>query len=336
MTIAIPTWNRAQYLALNLQQLMQEAKGQWGKVEVLVSDNASSDNTSEVVAHAIEAGMPVRYLRNAENIGSDANIAQCFDLATGDFVVIMGDDDLFVDGALAYVLEHLDADRTGVVCMRPYGFNSDFRLEQPGGGGQAKIFLHAGEFLAAIGPLITLISSCVINRKLLKGVQAASFCGDNLVQVHLVLHAALIAENNIFLHRYLVACQRNNSGGYDFSQVFVSNLGAALDSCRALGLDEQSIRAIEGHLMLAYYPFYLLRQRLARTGNLQATYERFENRFHERFLFRWWLAPTMKLPRPLAIIWGGATTFVGRALKGDLRRGFKFLLNRMALRGEKI
>jgi abequosyltransferase len=335
LTIAIPTWNRAEYLALNLDQLMKEAGDNWSSVEVLVSDNASSDATSQIVADKIAAGMPVRYIRNAENIGSDANIAQCFDLAAGSFVLIMGDDDLFVDGGLAYVLEHLDAGTQGVVCMRPYGFNSDFRTERPGIGGNAKVFRDAGEFLAAIGPLMTLISSCVINKKLLKDVQAKSFCGDNLVQVHLVLRAALAAETNVFFRRYLIACKRNNSGGYDFSQVFVSNLGAALDSCRALGLTDKSIRAIERHLMLAYYPFYLLRQRLARTGDLQATFKRFENRFRGRIFFHLWLAPTIKLPRSFAIMWGSATTLVGRALKGDMGRGFAFLLNRINQRREE-
>lgn len=329
LTIAIPTWNRAEFLALNLDQLLREGRDYWDRVEVLISDNASADNTSQVVADAIKRGVPVRYIRNTENIGSDANIAQCFNLARGSFVVIMGDDDLFVDGALHFLLAHLDAEKCGVVCVRPYGFEANFRKESPGHGGKARAFSDAGEFLATIGPLMTLISSCVINKKLLSGVDANQFCGDNLVQVHLVLRAALAASENLFIDRYLIACKRNNSGGYDFSQVFVSNLGAVLDSCISRGLTEGAVRAIERRLMLAYYPFYLMRQRVARSGDIRATMGRFDARFHGRFLFRFWLAPIMLLPRSLAILWGGATTLIGRTLNGDLRRGITFAWNRM-------
>jgi abequosyltransferase len=329
LSIAIPTYNRAAFLALNLERLSQEGLSFWDLVEVLVSDNASSDGTQRVVSEAVAGGMPVRYVRNAENIGSDANIAQCFNLAMGKYVLILGDDDLFVDGALQLLLEQLTKGAYGVVCLRPYGFESDFRNEYPGSGGKEKIFHDVGAFLAAIGPLITLISSCVISKRLMSKVDAHQFSGDNLVQVHLVLRAALAARENLFLDRYLVACKRNNSGGYDFSQVFVSNLGAVLDSCKSLGLTESAILAIENRLMVAYYPFYLLRQRLAKSGDLHATLARFEARFDGRLLFKCWLLPIMRLPRPLGIIWGGLATLFGRLLNGDLRRGMAFARNRL-------
>lgn len=336
LSITIPTWNRAAFLALNLERLAQEGRSFWGLTEVLVSDNASTDDTPQVVAKAIAGGMPIRYVRNTENIGSDANIAQCFNLAQGKFVLILGDDDLFVDGALQLLLERLAAGEYGVVCLRPYGFESDFRKEYPGGGDGERVFSDAGKFLEAIGPLMTLISSCVINKNLLSGVDARQFCGDNLVQVHLVLCAALAARENVFVEQYLIGCKRNNSGGYDFSQVFVSNLGAVLDSCKPLGLTPSAILAIEKRLIIAYYPFYLLRQRLAESGDLDATFARFEKRFHGRFLFKYWLAPIMRLPRPLAIVWGGAATFIGRALNGDLRRGIVFGWNRFVRRGRRV
>jgi abequosyltransferase len=329
LTIAIPTWNRAAFLALNLERLSHEGLDSWGLVEVLVSDNASSDDTSRVVSDAISGGMPVRYVRNAKNKGSDANIAQCFNLALGKYVLILGDDDLFVDGAFQLLLARLAPENCGVVCLRPYGFESDFRKEYPGSGGRERVFRDAGAFLAAVGPLMTLISSCAISKQMLPKVDARDFCGDNLVQVHLVLRAALAARENLFIERYLIACKRNNSGGYDFSQVFVSNLGAVLDSCKPLGLSESAIVAIESRLMLAYFPFYLLRQRLSQSGDLHATLLRFEDRFHGRFLFKYWLRPIMDLPRPLSILWGGLATVIGRVLNGDLRRGFAFAWNRL-------
>ncbi len=330
LTVAIPTWNRAAFLAQTLEQLRLEMVATLpGAVEVLVSDNCSQDETLDMVQAAQAAGLGIRYVRNSENIGSDANIAQCFNLAQGKYVLILGDDDLFVDGALPWLLHRLGRTDYGVVCMRPYGFEKDFRKEYPGGAGDDREFCDGGSFLAAIGSLVTLISSCVINKSLLPGVDARSFCGGNLVQVHLVIRAALLAKANLFANRYLMACKRNNSGGYDFSRVFVEELGRILDSYQSMGLTPASIRAFEKRLLVGYYPFYLLRQRLARQGDLAATYRRFATRFGDRWLFLFWVAPILRLPRPLAILWGAVVTVVGRIASGDLRRGAVFAWNRI-------
>jgi len=332
LTVAIPTWNRSPFLEATLEQIHREMAGIiQSSVEVLVSDNCSSDRTLEVVKRAQELGLNLKYFRNAENIGSDANIAQCFNLARGKYVLVLGDDDLFVDCALKLLLERLAPGEYGVVCMKPYGFDTDFRLEYPGSGGHEKIFYDAGEFLAAIGQLLTLISSCAINKNLLPEVDARQFCGDNLVQVHLVLRAALAANKNIFIDHYLIGCKRNNSGGYDFSEVFVTYLGTVLDSYMSLGLTENAIQAIERRLMLSYYPFNLLRQRLNRSGDIKSTLARFEGRFRGRFMFRIFLAPVLYLPRPLAIIWGGAATLIGRTLNGEFRRGIVFIWHRIRM-----
>jgi len=329
LTIAIPTWQRASFLARNLAQLARELAGTTDPVEVLVSDNASSDATPEVVQQAMQAGLPIRYIRNAMNIGSDANIAQCFNLAQGKFVLLLSDDDLFVDGALSWLLQRLEQGKFGVVCLRPYGYEVDARKEYPGGKEGERAFDDGGAFLAAINSRVTLISACIINKNLLLGVDAQEFCGGNLVQVHLVIQAALLAKTNLLTDHYLIACKRNNSGGYHFSGVFVKELGRILDRYQSMGLTSKAIRAFETRLLLGYYPFYLLQQRSARRKDLSVIYEHFSARFGNRWLFHCWVAPILRLPRPLAILWGLGVTVVGRIVSGDLRRGIMFTWNRI-------
>jgi abequosyltransferase len=330
LTIAIPTWNRSPYLALTLEQLSRELNHvDENSVEVLVSDNCSTDNTPHVVEAHTSPELTLRYVRNAENIGSDGNTAQCFNLARGKYVLILGDDDLLFDGTLASLCSHLQANEYGVVCLRPYGYERDFRREHPGGRGKLREFTDAGDFLAAIGPYMTLISSCVINKSLLASTDARDYCGGNLVQVHLVIEAALRAEKNLFVDDYQVACKRNNSGGYDFSTVFVEEFGRILDDAKRLGLSNDAIGNIETRMLVGYYPTYLLRERRQRSGDLAATKARFDAQFGRRRLYRLWLAPILALPRPLAIAWGMMATLVGRAISGELRRGLAFARNRI-------
>lgn len=332
LTIAIPTWNRATLLRLTLEQIHREISGlPVGLVEVLVSDNCSPDDTPAVVEQAVKSGLAVNYTRNQGNIGSDANIAQCFNFAKGEYVHILGDDDLIVDGCLEILLSRLSSSVYGVVCFRPYGFEVDFRKEHPGFGGRERIFDDGGEFLAAIGPHMTLISSCVINRKLLSPLDAQHFCGGSLVQVHLVIRAALASGKNLFIDKYMIACMRNNSGGYDFSTVFVTELGKILDSYCSAGLTKKAVAAIENRLISGYYPFYLLRQLLTGAGDRLETRNRFTRRFTGRLFYYLWLAPVFWLPRPLSVVWGAVITVVGRSACGDFRRGLIFAWNRLAV-----
>jgi len=330
LTIAIPTYKRDAYLAETLRQLQSELKFcNSYSIEILISDNASPDGTKTTVENAMDAGLPIKYVRNSDNIGSDANIAQCFNLASGHYVLILGDDDLFMDHTLQSFLEQLEGNKYGVVCLRPYGFNHDFRKEYPGKIGAAEVYGNVGGFLVGIGPLMTLISSCAINKSLLPGVDANDYCGEHLVQVHLVIQAAIKSQLNLFDRRYVIACKRNNSAGYDFAQVFVDYLSQVLDKYKGVGLSEKDIHAIENRLIVSYFPFYLFKQRLYKQGDIDAAYLRFNKRYLGRMTFYFWLYPTLKLPRWLAILWGAFTTVLGRILNGDLLRGVKFALSNL-------
>ena len=330
LTVAIPTWNRAAYLEKSLNQLRSELSSVAPDlVEVLVSDNCSPDSTPAVVYEAMRLGLPIRYVRNQENLGWSPNFVKCFDLARGNYVALFGDDDLFVDGALPMLLDRLLGRNYGVVCLRPYGFDDDFRREHPGGSGREHEFHDPNQFLVAISRYFTLTSACVLNKSLLTGVDSREFVGTDLATFHLMLRAALAAEKNLFIDKYLIASKRQNSFGYEYAKVFVDALWRIIDAHVAHGLSRDAVHAIERDKMLSYYPFYILDLRLSRRGDLQVTHEQFASRFEGRWLFKYWLEPTIRLPRPLAILWGAATTFIGRAASGDLRRGIMFGWNRL-------
>lgn len=333
LTVAIPTWNRAAYLAENLAQLRSEMIGVAPElVEVLVSDNCSPDATPAVVESARRSGMPIRYIRSDKNVGWALNFAQAFDLARGKYLLLMGDDDLFVDGALQLLLSRLAQAEYGVVCLRPYGFDADFRQEHPGGRGRERTFRDANQFLVATSRYFTLTSACVVNKSLLSEVDSKQFITTDLAAFHFVLRAALAAEENLFLEKYLMASKRQNSFSYEYVEVFVRQMWQIIDAHVAFGLKHETVRVIERDKMLSYYPFYLFDLRVSGRGDLNVTFDQFAARFRERWLFRYWLAPIIRLPRPLAIIWGGVTTLIGRVIDGQFRRGVKFAWNRLRAR----
>jgi abequosyltransferase len=70
LSICIPTWNRAKFLAQSLGRFAEQIKDiSPEELELYVSDNCSDDNTSEVVTYYIDTGLPITY-----------NIKKCFSL----------------------------------------------------------------------------------------------------------------------------------------------------------------------------------------------------------------------------------------------------------------
>lgn len=107
LSICIPTYNRAELLRSALLSLTPQVKELGGTVELIVSDNNSSDHTQEVAEWAQQYG-PIRYYRNRINIGSIRNILVLTnELATGQFCWILGDDDMVIAGKLRYLVERL-------------------------------------------------------------------------------------------------------------------------------------------------------------------------------------------------------------------------------------
>ena len=64
LTIAIPTYNRASYLDLCLSRIFNQLSKKEPLVEVLISNNNSSDNTEEIVNRYVSQGLTVSYIKN--------------------------------------------------------------------------------------------------------------------------------------------------------------------------------------------------------------------------------------------------------------------------------
>ncbi len=60
---------------------------------MIVSDNASTDETTKVCRYYCDKDHRFRYIRRPENLGANANFSHVLELAAGDFFMWLGDDD---------------------------------------------------------------------------------------------------------------------------------------------------------------------------------------------------------------------------------------------------
>lgn len=94
VSIIIPTYNRAVYLETAISSALAQ---DYKDLEVVISDNASTDNT-EFVAKAFSRDPRVKYFRNSENVGMVKNWHKAvFEYAIGDWYLILSDDDILTN-----------------------------------------------------------------------------------------------------------------------------------------------------------------------------------------------------------------------------------------------
>lgn len=106
VSICIPTYNRAPELPRLLDSIAAQI-GHGLTIEVAISDNASVDDTAEIVSRYQAAGMPIVYQRLKENRGFDYNLVNATAIASGEYCWLFGSDDIVEPGAFAALEETL-------------------------------------------------------------------------------------------------------------------------------------------------------------------------------------------------------------------------------------
>jgi glycosyltransferase involved in cell wall biosynthesis len=116
VTIAIPTYNRAgSYLPVALRSALAQ---RYPRLEILVTDNASTDETPALVRGIGDKRL--RYLRHAVNIGPKRNFHYALEKARGDYFLLLHDDDAIDEDFVAVCIAaaegrvHEGVIRTGV------------------------------------------------------------------------------------------------------------------------------------------------------------------------------------------------------------------------------
>jgi glycosyltransferase involved in cell wall biosynthesis len=107
LSICIPTYNRAKHLTNCLNSIILCNSQSAFEFQVCISDNHSTDETEEVVRHA-QSAIEIKYHKNTSNFGIPRNFLNVVSMADGDFIWLIGDDDLLMPNAISDLYQLLD------------------------------------------------------------------------------------------------------------------------------------------------------------------------------------------------------------------------------------
>ena len=267
LTVGIPTFNRADYLRDCLESIKVSLALAGDAVDVVVSDNASTDHTPVVVEAARAQGCRITYCRQASNIGAHLNFLEVAKVARGKYVWIFGDDDKLHPDAIARVMGALRAGAEMVVvnaavCSRDLGrvINPRFIRED-----RDRILMDISEVAGRFGSYLGFISGVVLDREALLAVprdQYLAYDEEGTCPLFAAYHTIMKAGRIHFIADPLVINRGDETGGGAapgdwWERVFARGVPRALTDLRGMGVSVRAIRRAKCRLI-----FWLLLPRV--------------------------------------------------------------------------
>jgi abequosyltransferase len=262
LSICIPTYNRAKCLSMLLDSIVQQYTSD---VEVVVSDNASADNTAEVVS-SYKSKMPnLKYVLQSENIGADRNFLAVVENASGEYAWLMGDDDRLEPGAVGAILRALAQwpDIAGIVTGVTY-----YDMELRAVTGKRILpptirFRNANTVFEKIVEQLGFLSAIIVNRQMWGDV-----CSEG----------QMLKFQNQYMHVYIIGRMMQRFGGWGLLQEAcvgyrTGNDRLLLDS----GCFQRMKVDVVGYEQIARALF----------GPASLTYKRANSRIFSKIVLRW-------------------------------------------------
>lgn len=311
LTIAIPTYNRSNFLELCLMRLREELnslpQGQCASVTVYISNNASTDNTEEIIS-AYQEFFPADLIivKNEENIGGDLNIAQCYIAARTPYVWILGDDDVILPGGLSKILALLVPRDFDILYLNGYSYTDDYLAAPERGRDRSGVveFYDSLDFVRHTHVMLTFITALVVRTGVDLAPVKVITAGSHLLQLGWALQLVRDGKKFAIVKDRIYAAKIANSGGYGAIDVFGRSQSFIVDSI--LGCKPTLAKAIQNGTIVVWFPTYIMNVRNARTGQSKNVYlkedidDEIRGVFRSNWRYYFFLLPLIKLPTSLA------------------------------------
>ena len=272
LTIIVPTYNRAKCLELLLGTLAREIAGLEPRVRVMVSDNASTDDTANVVSAFSKLVPDAVTIRHSENVGADENFCRCVERTDTAYFWIIGDDDLPRAGAIRHVLELLARHAPDLIYLE-----SDWRSEIRGNDphdpvrDEAPDLMDSLRFARRVHVWTTFISGIVVDRESLVAKQSPEqlrrYSNTSLVQLGWVLGTLKAGTRFLVVRQKCILATQGNTGGYSLLKVFGNNFPSIVSD--AFGADSPHARAIIRRCAVMFLPHLLWGLRFSKIGKFE-------------------------------------------------------------------
>jgi len=113
VSIGLPVFNGERYLEEAIASVLGQS---YTDLELIITDNASTDRTPDICAQACRQDARIRYFRNEKNLGAAPNYNRAWSHATGEYFKWLAHDDRIKPRFIEAAVAALDANPDAVLC----------------------------------------------------------------------------------------------------------------------------------------------------------------------------------------------------------------------------
>ncbi len=195
LAIAIPTYNRADFLDYSLEvhiPIMQAHS-----VPIYISDNASTDHTKDVVEKWQQVYPYIYYHRNDENLGPDKNFEIALKMPATDYVWLLGDTYKIPDSGVSCFFSTIDKSEQNFDVVV---FNLADKIVSP-----TNNYTDKNKLLSDLGAVMTCAAVNVYNKKLIDSAEFTRYFQSYFVQTGIIFeYISDIDFNIIWIKEYSI------------------------------------------------------------------------------------------------------------------------------------
>jgi len=304
ISFCIPTYNRAPFLAETLKSILAQAGPD---IEIVISDNASTDGTEALVADFKKNYSAVQYARNESNLGYDRNLLRAIGLARGEYIWLFGSDDLLKEGAieavrqkilnapvrptLVYINHEILSRGRGILIPYKVTCRVDRDLDVTG-------------CLRLLGLNLGYMSALVVPRDQFQRVEVSpAVLGSGWVQLYLLMGHLQAGGPIRYVGRPYVSVGMDPRpwSWYDYTETWVEHLDRVLWSARNWGYSRATIRRMVSHTIRHYHFRVILSWRCDNEETLRKAFPKFLKAYWRYPWFWILLVPARYAPRSVIL-----------------------------------
>jgi len=105
ISVVVCTYNGSQYLVSQLESILNQT---YKKIEIIICDDNSSDHTLEIIRRYADKHPNIHYYTNKKNIGFNRNFEKAIRIATGEYIAVSDQDDIWSPLKLIKLLTHIN------------------------------------------------------------------------------------------------------------------------------------------------------------------------------------------------------------------------------------
>jgi glycosyltransferase involved in cell wall biosynthesis len=211
LTIGVPTFNGAKTINHTIDSIISQFDNfAISKIEILVSDNKSTDSTLNIInKYKLLYPDNFRIVINQKNdLKLDGNLLNLFNLANGKFVWILSDDDVLEKNSIDYILKIIENYKNDLAVIMTNYSECDYQLEYKKIRYREEIYEDVycekgDDFFIKSRMLFGLISSLIINRQSWLNSNLKQYIGLNSLHIGALIQI-LNREKSFIVSKKLV------------------------------------------------------------------------------------------------------------------------------------